>query len=163
MGGVDLSVFQFDPFLSWGRVLHERGQDDLRPPSERLRPGPGATPVDSNPNHTVAGLKAALRRALVVHAAYPEGSGQAMARIAGGARPGPEPRMADHRRSIARRQLKYGRLATNHRCTDQRGCAHCHEIQRAAASIRTLLTGKKRDRDDMLWVYPHPVRFWAWP
>ena len=62
MGGVDLATFQFDPLVSWSIFLMNGDKTiygrfgTSSPKAKRSKP-------DSNPNHTMAGLKAAVRRA----------------------------------------------------------------------------------------------------
>jgi len=148
MGGVDLSVFQFDPFLSWS-VFFMNGDGMIYGRFGTASPRTRRNATDSNPNHTTAGLRAALCKALEVHAAYQK-SPSAMARALAG-KTGPKPRWRTIESMPAAR--KYGRLGRI-KGTDERGCAHCHEVQRARIDS-CLLTGKKVT-DDMLWVYPDP-------
>ena len=117
MGGVDLSVFQFDPFLSWSvffmnadKTIYGR-YGTASPKTRRNKP-------DSNPNHTTQGLKASLRRALEVHAAYtkdPEGYGKKLS-----GKTGPAPTWKTPERSPAARRKKMGKV----RGSDERSCFH---------------------------------------
>ncbi len=149
MGGVDLSVFQFDPFLSWA-VFLMNGDKTIYGRFGTASPKTKRSAKDSNPNHTTAGLKAALRKALDVHAAYQKDP-SAMAKALAG-KTGPKPRWRTIESTPAAR--KYGRLGRI-KGTDQRGCAHCHEVQRAW--IDSCLLTRKKVTDDMLWIYPHPL------
>ena len=69
MGGVDLSVFQFDPLLSWAVILMNADKTiygrygTAHPKTKRNK-------VDSNPSHSLAGMTAALRKALSIHRDY---------------------------------------------------------------------------------------------
>jgi len=148
MGGVDLSVFQFDPFLSWS-VFLMNGDKTIYGRFGTASPKTKRNAKDSNPSHTTAGLKAVLRRALRVHDAYQKDP-SAMAKALAG-KTGPKPRW----RTIESMPVakKYGRLGRI-KGTDEKGCAHCHEVQRAR--IDSCLLTRKRVTDDMLWVYPHP-------
>lgn len=148
MGGVDLSVFQFDPFLSWS-VFLMNGDKTIYGRFGTASPRTRRNAKDSNPNHTTAGLKAALRKALEVHAAWQKDPSSMAKALAG--KSGPKPRWRTIESMPAAK--KYGRLGRI-KGTDERGCAHCHEVQRARIDS-CLLTGE-RIPDDMLWVYPHP-------
>jgi serine protease Do len=148
MGGVDLSVFRFDPFLSWSLFLMN-GDKTIYGRFGTASPKTRRDTKDSNPSHTTAGLKAALRKALEMHAAYqkdPAEMGKVLL-----AKRGPKPRWRTIESMPAAK--KYGRLGRM-KGTDQESCAHCHEVQRARIDS-CVLTGQ-RITDDMLWVYPNP-------
>jgi serine protease Do len=148
MGGVDLSVFQFDPFLSWSlffmnadRTIY--GRFGTASPSTKL------ARKDSNPNHTTAGLAAALRRALQIHADY-EKDPETWSKILAG-KTGPKPywnTVETFPAALAHERL--GRIEG----ADPQQCTHCHEVQRTLIDSY-FLTGK-RIADNMLWVYPQP-------
>ena len=69
MGGVDLRVYQFDPLLSWA-VMFMYGDKTIYGRYGSASPQAKRSKTDSNPNHTLAGLKAALRAALALHEAH---------------------------------------------------------------------------------------------
>ena len=114
----------------------------------RAHPQTKRAKKDSNPNHTVAGLRAALEKALEVHATYqknPEILGPALA-----GKTGPKPRWRFADKTPAAR--KYGRLE---RITQNRhGCVHCHEVIRTAIDSHFMTKTPIPDR--MLWMYPRP-------
>lgn len=149
MGGVDLSVFQFDPFLTWA-VFMMNGDRTIYGRYGTASPRTKRDRKDSNPNHSLAGLKAALRRALDVHSAYGRDRALWAKRLAG--KTGPKPRWNTIESMPAAK--KYGRLGRIEG-TEQKGCAHCHEVQRAL--IDSHLLTKTKVTDDMLWVYPSPA------
>ncbi len=149
MGGVDLSVFQFDPFLSWSvflmnadKTIYGRyGQSS--PQTRRDR-------KDSNPHPTLAGLMAALRKGLEIHAAYRKDKKTVGQQLSG--KTGPKPRWKFVEKTPSAR--KYGRLKRVSGSDDEKGCAHCHEVQRTA--IDSFFMVGKRPPDRMLWMYPSP-------
>jgi S1-C subfamily serine protease len=63
MGGVDLDVFQFDPLVSW-TVFFMRADKTIYGRFGTASPQAKRSKADSNPNHTLAGLKAAMKKAL---------------------------------------------------------------------------------------------------
>ena len=148
MGGVDLSMFQFDPFLSWS-LFFVNADKTIYGRFGRAHPSTKRNKKDSNPNHTLDGMKAALRKALDVHAAYVKDPKKLAAALAG--KTGPVPRWKFAEKTPA--ALKYGRLK---RVADgeEAGCVHCHEVHRTA--IDSMYMTKKRLPDNMLWMYPRP-------
>lgn len=148
MGGVDLSLFQFDPFLSWAVVILNADRTiygrygSAHPKAKRSK-------RDSNPSHTVKGLRAALDGALEVHRAYAAEPEAWSKKLAG--KTGPEPRWKYAEKTPAAR--KYKRLHRIHG-KESEGCVHCHEVQRTA--VDSYLMKKLDVPDRMLWVYPPP-------
>lgn len=148
MGGVDLSIFQFDPFLSWS-VFLMNGDKTIYGRFGRAHPQTKRNQKDSNPNHTVEGLKAALRKALEIHAGYKREPKVWAKALAG--KTGPEPRWRFAEKTPAAR--KYGRLRVV-KPGEEKGCVHCHEVQRA--TIDSIFMTKKKLPDNMLYLYPRP-------
>ena len=149
MGGVDLATFQFDPFLSWA-VFFMNGDKTIYGRYGRAHPQTKRSVKDSNPNHTVDGMKAALARALEIHEGYtrdPETWGKALA-----GKTGPEPRWRFAEKSPA--ALKYKRLKRIKPGSNEHGCVHCHEVHRTA--IDSYFMKKIPLPDNMLWLYPRP-------
>jgi len=148
MGGVDLSTFQFDPFLSWAVVFMNVDKTvygrfgTASPKSKRSE-------RDSNPNHTVAGLRAAIDKALEVHAAYEADPRTWAPKLA--PKTGPPPRWKYAEKTPAAR--KYKRLERIEG-KESHGCVHCHEVQRTA--VDSYFMKKLKVPDRMLWVYPPP-------
>ena len=60
MGGVDLSIYQFDPFLSWS-VMFLHADKTIYGRYGTAHPQAKRSRKDSNTNHTLEGLRAALR------------------------------------------------------------------------------------------------------
>lgn len=148
MGGVDLSVFQFDPFLSWS-LFFMNGDKTIYGRFGSASPNTKRNRKDSNPNHTTAGLRAALEGALGVHREYTKDPKKWTKILAG--KTGPKPAWKTiESNPIARKYQRLGRM----KGTDPRGCAHCHEVQRSL--IDSYILTKKRITDDMLWLYPQP-------
>lgn len=148
MGGVDLSVFQFDPFQTWA-VFVMNGDKTIYGRYGSASPKSKRNQKDSNPNPTMAGLKAALRKGLELHASYgkdPKGMGK---RLAG--KTGAKPRWRTIESTPAAR--KYGRLRRIKNANPQQ-CAHCHELARAR--VDSYLLTRKRIPDRDLWLYPRP-------
>ena len=147
MGGVDLSVFQFDPFLSWS-VFFMNGDKTIYGRFGTASPQANRNKRDSNDNHTLAGMKAALEGALRVHDQYVadrETMGERLAQ-----RTGPKPPWRYAEKTPAAK--KHGRMK---RMRGGKGtCVHCHEVQRTA--IDSYFMKKKPLPDRMLWMYPHP-------
>jgi len=148
MGGVDLSLFQFDPFLSFA-VLFMNADQTLYGRYGTASPKANRATRDSNPNHTLEGLRAALAKALEVHAGYTGDPGAWAPRLAG--KTGPAPRWRYVEKTPSAR--KYKRLKRV-RGADSEGCVHCHEVLRTA--VDSYAMKKLRVPDRMLWVYPHP-------
>lgn len=148
MGGVDLSLFQFDPFLSWS-VFFLNGDRTIYGRFGSASPMTNRNKVDSNPNHTVAGIKAALGKALEVHAAYTADPDRVSRTLAAKTGPAPRWRTAESTPSA----LKYERVG---RVLDGTvsNCLHCHEVQRMAIDSHFMTGARLPDR--MLWVYPGP-------
>ena len=149
MGGVDLSVFQFDPFLSWS-LFFMNGDKTIYGRFGRAHPNSRMAKEDSNPNHTLAGMKAALRKALEVHDGYSNEPRKWRPALAGKTGPTPQWRFAE--KTPAAR--KYKRLRRVEPGKNQRGCVHCHEVQRTA--IDSMFMTGQRLPDRMLWLYPRP-------
>jgi len=150
MGGVDLATFQFDPFLSWA-VFFMNPDKTIYGRFGRAHPKTKRDKTDSNPNHTVAGLKAALTRALELHESYandPKSVGPALA-----GKTGAEPRWRFAEKTPAAR--KYKRLRRLKSVAGEgEGCVHCHEVQRTA--IDSYIMKRIDLPDSMLWMYPRP-------
>ena len=147
MGGVDLSVFQFDPFLSWS-LFFMNGDETIYGRFGRAHPETRRSEKDSNPNHTVEGLMAALARALEIHEGYTRAPKAWAAALAG--KTGPEPPWRFAEETPAAR--KYGRLKRVEE--GEHGCIHCHEVQRA--TIDSMFMEGRRLPDSMIWVHPRP-------
>ena len=148
MGGVDLAIYQFDPFLTWS-VFFMNGDKTIYGRFGTASPKAKRSVTDSNPNHTLAGLKAALRKALELHEAYRKAPGTWGKALE--AKTGPEPlwRYAE-KTPAARKYKRLGRVTGS----DTKACVHCHEVQRTA--IDSYFMTKRKLPDKMLWVYPHP-------
>jgi hypothetical protein len=147
MGGVDLNVFQFDPLLSWS-LFFMNGDQTIYGRYGTASPRAKRSQRDSNDNHTLAGMKAALRGALAVHDAYMADRAAMGKRLA--AKTGPKPPWRYAEKSPAAR--KYGRMG---RMKGNKGtCVHCHEVHRVA--IDSYFMRRKPLPDRMLWMYPHP-------
>lgn len=148
MGGVDLGTFQFDPLVSWS-VFLMNADKTIYGRFGTASPQANRNKSDSNPNHTVAGLKAALRRALQIHRLYGKMRKDWTSRLAG--KTGTPPPWRHAETSPAAR--KYKRLKRV-KGDDTAGCVHCHEILRT--QIDSYFMTKRKLPDSMLWVYPHP-------
>ncbi len=148
MGGVDLSIFQFDPFLSWS-VFFMNGDRTIYGRYGRASPKTKRANVDSNPNHTLAGMKAALTRCLEIHRAYTDDPDTYSRVLATKTGPTPRWRTAESTPS-ARKYNRGGRVEDG----SPASCLHCHEVQRMA--IDSFFMTGKRLPDNMLWVYPGP-------
>jgi hypothetical protein len=147
MGGVDLNVFQFDPLLSWSLFLMN-GDKTIYGRYGTASPRAKRSQRDSNDSHTLAGLKAALKRALLVHVEYTTDRGAMGKRLA--RKTGPEPLWRYAEKTPAAK--KHGRMQ---RMRGGKGsCVHCHEVHRTA--IDSYFLTKKALPDRMLWMYPHP-------
>ena len=148
MGGVDLSVFQFDPFLSWS-VFLMNGDKTIYGRYGRASPKTKRSRADSNPNHTLVGLKAALRKALEFHRGYARDPATYSRILAPKTGRTPIWKTVESTPS-ARKYRRVGRVQDG----SPKSCIHCHEVQRMA--IDSFFMTKRRVRDDMLWVYPSP-------
>ena len=148
MGGVDLALFQFDPLLAWS-VFFMNGDKTIYGRFGTASPQAKRNRLDSNTNHTTAGLKAALGAALETHAAYKAEPDAWRKRLA--AKVGPKPLWRYAEKTPAAK--KYGRLERV-KGAKEGTCVHCHEVQRTA--IDSYFMKKKKLPDRMLWMYPHP-------
>ncbi len=148
MGGVDLATFQFDPFLSWSLFMMNADKT-IYGRYGNAHPATKLNRKDSNPNHTIAGLKAALTRALEIHGHYAEDPKALRKALAG--KTGPEPRWRFVEKTPQAR--KYKRMKRSEGGKD--GCVHCHEVQRA--TIDSYLMKGIELPDSMLWLYPRPA------
>jgi len=148
MGGVDLEIFQFDPLLSWS-LFFMNGDKTIYGRFGTASPQAKRSKRDSNNNHTMAGLKAALKNALEIHDAYMADRGALAKRLA--KKTGPKPLWRYAEKTPAAK--KYGRLKRV-RGNRQQTCVHCHEVQRTAIDSYFMTRRKLPDR--MLWMYPHP-------
>ena len=63
MGGVDLATFQFDPLLSWS-LFFMNADKTIYGRYGSAHPQAKRSKADSNPSHTMKGLKAALAGAV---------------------------------------------------------------------------------------------------
>ncbi len=149
MGGVDLAVFQFDPFLSWS-LFFMNGDKTIYGRFGRAHPNSKMGKKDSNPNHTLDGMKAALRKALEIHKGYAKKPEEWRLALAG--KTGPEPRWSFAEKTPA--ALKYKRMKRIEPGESERGCVHCHEVHRTA--IDSMFMKGLRLPDRMLWLYPRP-------
>ena len=148
MGGVDLSLFQFDPFLSWA-VMFLNADKTVYGRFGTAHPQAKRSKKDSNTNHTLAGLRAALTKALEIHAGYEAEPKTWKPRLAGKTGAPPPWRHAEQTPAAK----KYKRLKRIEGA-ETTGCVHCHEVLRT--QIDSYLMKRRRIPDDMLWVYPHP-------
>ena len=155
MGGVDRTIFQFDPFLSWS-LFFMNGDKTIYGRFGRAHPKTKRNRKDSNPNHTLDGLKAALQRALEVHDAYSRDKKFWGEKLAG--KTGPKPRWPYAEKTPAAR--KYKRLKRIDPSGDGKGCVHCHEVQRTL--IDSYFMKKIPVPDKMLWMYPCPETIGLW-
>ena len=149
MGGVDLSLFQFDPFLSWA-VLFLNADKTIYGRYGSAHPHAKRSKKDSNPSHTVAGLRAALDGALEVHRAYAADPGTWSQKLA--AKTGPAPRWKFAEKTPAARKYKRMRRVKG---KESEACVHCHQVQRAV--VDSYFMKKLKVPDRMLWVYPPPA------
>ena len=88
MGGVDLELYQFDPLLSWS-LFFMNGNKTIYGRFGTASPQANRNKRDSNNNHTMAGLKAALKGALRIHDQYMADRGELSKRLA--QKTGPKP------------------------------------------------------------------------
>ena len=147
MGGVDLTTFQFDPFLSWA-VFFMNGDKTIYGRFGRAHPKTKRNQRDSNPSHTRAGLVAAMGRALELHDAYTKEPAAMSKALAG--KTGPKPRWRFTEKNPAAR--KYKRLKRIKQ--GGKGCVHCHNVQRTR--IDSYIMKRIPIPDKMLWMYPRP-------
>jgi len=147
MGGVDLNIFQFDPLLSWS-LFFMNGNKTIYGRFGTASPQAKRSKKDSNDNHTLTGMKAALKGALAVHDRYMADRDAMGKRLASKTGPKPLWRYVE-KTPQAKRYKRMGRMRG-----DKGLCVHCHEVQRAA--IDSYFMKKKRLPDRMLWMYPHP-------
>ena len=150
MGGVDLGLFQFDPMLSWS-VFFMNGDKTIYGRFGSAHTDAKRSKKDSNSNHTLAGLKEAMRGALEVHEGYTTAPQSWKGKLAGktGA---PWPWKHAEKTPAARKYKRLERI--KHSARDTKGCVHCHEVQRLL--IDSCFMKKKPVTDAMLWMYPHP-------
>ena len=147
MGGVDLNIYQFDPLLSWA-LFFMNGDKTIYGRFGTASPKAKRSEKDSNRNHTMAGMKAALTGALKLHEQYASDRAAMGRRLA--QKTGPKPLWRYAEKTPAAK--KYGRMT---RVRGKKGgCVHCHEVQRVA--IDSYFMKKKPLPDRMLWMYPHP-------
>ena len=150
MGGVDLNLFQFDPMLSWS-VFFLNGDKTIYGRFGSAHTDAKRSKKDSNRNHTITGLKAAMKGALEVHAQYTKDAAAMQPRLA--AKVGaPWPWKHAEKTPSSRKYKRHERIKATSR--DTKGCVHCHEVQRVM--IDSYFMTKKPITDDMLWMYPHP-------
>lgn len=148
MGGVDLAIYQFDPFLSHA-VMFLHADKTIYGRYGSAHPQAKRSKTDSNPNHTLAGLKAAISKALALHKSYTDDPDTWRPKLAG--KTGAEPMWRYTEKTPAARTFKrLGRVKGE----DTRGCVHCHEI--AQAYIDSYFIKKRKVPDKLLWVYPSP-------
>jgi hypothetical protein len=148
MGDVDLSTFQFDPFLSWS-LFFMNADKTIYGRYGRAHPETKRAVPDSNPNPTVTGMKAAMRRALEIHGDYakdPRTWGKVLA-----GKTGPEPKWRYTMQTPSARKYKRMKIV---KPGEEKGCVHCHEVQRAY--LDSMLMTRKRIPDNQLWLYPRP-------
>lgn len=148
MGGVDLAQYQFDPFLSWS-VMFLHADKTIYGRFGTASPKANRNKKDSNPNHTLAGLKAALSRALELHQDARKDPTAAKALFAGKTGTPPPWRYAEAT-PAARKYKRLERVKGE----DTKGCVHCHVIQQSR--IDSYLMTKQAVPDRELWLYPHP-------
>ena len=154
MGGVDLDLFQFDPMLSWS-VFFLNGDKTIYGRFGSAHTDAKRSKKDSNRNHTLAGLKAAMQGALSSHESYTKYPGRWKRRVAAtlaGKQGTPWPWKHAEKTPAARKHKRHKRIKHSER--DTKGCVHCHEIQRLMIDSY-FMTGKPIP-DAMLWMYPHP-------
>ncbi len=150
MGGVDLATFQSDPHLSWS-IFFMNGDKTIYGRYGSSHPRTKRSKSDSNPNHTMKGLKAALAKALKVHASYVKDPAAEKASLAPKTGAAPPWRFAEKTPSAK----KYKRMKHLKRSdTDTHGCVHCHEVHRTEIDSRFMKKLEIPDR--LLWLYPSP-------
>ncbi len=147
MGGVDLNIFQFDPLLSWA-LFFMNGDKTIYGRFGTAHQLAKRSQKDSNKNHTITGMKVALKGALAVHEQYVADQATMSKRLANKTGPKPLWRYVD-KTPQAKKYKRMGRMRG-----DKGSCVHCHEVQRAA--IDSYFMKKKELPDRMLWMYPHP-------
>lgn len=150
MGGVDLDLFQFDPMLSWS-VFFLNGDKTIYGRFGTAHTDAKRSKKDSNRNHTLAGLKAAMTAALGIHAGYKDDPARVKKQLAGKTGT-PWPWQHAEKTPAARKHKRHKRIKHSER--DTKGCVHCHEIQRLM--IDSYFMTRKPIPDAMLWMYPHP-------
>jgi hypothetical protein len=148
MGGVDLSVFQFDPLLSWS-VFFMNADKTIYGRYGSASPATRRSEKDSNPNHSPAGLEAALRRALELHSEYTRDPRVLSVTLSG--KTGPKPPWPTP--SEFPSALEAGRIFRVENA-EQADCIHCHEVQRSL--IDSYFMTNREVTDNMLWLYPQP-------
>lgn len=147
MGGVDLSLFQFDPMLSWA-IFFMNADKTIYGRYGRAHPASKRAKKDSNPNPNKTSLRSALTAALGLHKDYELDRAAGKKRFAG--KTGKPVRWRYAEKTPAAR--KYKRLKRVNDGGD--GCVHCHEVLRTA--IDSYFMSKIRVPDDHLWLYPRP-------
>jgi hypothetical protein len=130
--GLDLSLFRFDPNLTW--AVHFVNADRAVYGRYGTRADKGAVTRIST-----AGLRRAMEGALELHAGYP-GNRAALA-----AKTAPAP-------AVGRFLKDYP--PTLQPATASKSCMHCHEIQ--DAEQRAAREGGKPLPDELLWSWPLP-------
>ncbi len=148
MGGVDLDTFQFDPLVSWS-VFFMNADKTIYGRFGTAHPQAKRSKSDSNTNHTMKGLKAALLGALDVHRGYTSDAKTWAPKLKGKTGT-PWPWRFAEKTPAARKYKRLKRV----KGTDTKGCVHCHEVQRVM--IDSFFMKKKALPDSMLWMYPHP-------
>lgn len=116
----------------------------------RAHPNSKMSRKDSNPNHTVDGMKAALKKALTIHKGYTENPKKWKSALKGKTGEKPRWKFAEKTPSA----LKYKRLKVIKPGENQHGCLHCHEVKRT--EIDSMLMKGYPIPDKMLWMYPRP-------
>lgn len=148
MGGVDLGLYQFDPHVSWA-LFFMHADKTIYGRYGSASPTAKRSIADSNPNHTLAGLKAALTRALALHQQYKDDAKARAKTFAAKTGTAPRWRYAE-KTPAARKYKRLGRVKGK----DTKSCVHCHEVHRT--QIDSHFMTKTRIPDRLLWVYPRP-------
>ena len=115
---------RFDPLVSWS-VFFLHADRTIYGRFGTAHPQAKKHKTDSNTNHTLAGLMAAMRGALEVHKGYTADAKSWRPRLAGktGA---PWPWRYAEKTPAAKKYKRLERV----RGKDTKGCVHCHRVQR---------------------------------
>lgn len=148
MGGVDLDTFQFDPHLSWS-LFFMNGDKTIYGRYGTTHPNTKRSEKDSNPTPSLAGMKAAMRKALEIHEGYGKDPREWTPALKG--KTGKPVRWRFTEKNPAAK--KYGRLKRVNE-GEEEGCVHCHEVHRT--EIDSHFMKKLEIPDRLMWLYPRP-------
>ena len=148
IGGVDLSLFQFDPSLTWhahfmnaDRVVYGR--------FGTVHPGARQEIKDSNKTVTEEALKEAMRKALQLHKEY-QADEKTISRLLA-PKTGPQSEWKTIEESPA---LKNFPSKLKGKVQNGSSCIHCHHL--GSTAIDSHIIQKKAIPERLLWLYPLP-------